>query len=141
MENNQVGNILSRLSRYSKQNSPDKGIVTATSYINDAFSGCEPISNISRFPTQHFVKCHCPDMQHSAPVQLSTGMQMASSQPDLPLFTLVRNVVSQFSKNMTRRGKIGAVVQSQQNTANFVSMEEKQYVQENCLPRNYYFYF
>lgn len=60
--------------------------------------------------------CHATQ---SAPVQPSTGMQMPLRQPDLPLFTALANVVSQFSHNTTCRGKIKAAVQRRQNTATF----------------------
>lgn len=86
----------------------------------DAFpSGRDPFSYISQCTTFCKMSLLC-QATLSAPVQPSTGMQMPLRQPDLPLFTALANVVSQFSNNTTRHGKIKAAVQSRQNTATFV---------------------
>lgn len=49
---------------------------------------------------------------------------MASRQPDLPIFTALNYMVSQFSNNMTHHGKIRAAGSGRQTKVNVALTEE-----------------
>lgn len=60
----------------------------------------------------------------SALIQSATGIGMASRQPDLPIFTALNYMVSQFSNNMTHHGKIRAAGSGRQTKVNVALTEE-----------------